>query len=122
MHSPFTGAPSITSYLVTVSVSVEEELPKAIKQQAKRLVSKVFHSAALTCTSGFSAYYSDFHVLDFDPNEVKVDLAEHTVFQLNRANMLIIQKDAYRFLTWYFDLLYSNSMCKHSSIPTYRTV
>ncbi len=56
-------------------------------------------------------------MLDLYSNEQKVYLADYNVFQMI-SSCFVSLSSSFPILRTYFDLLYSNSICKQSSIPT----
>jgi hypothetical protein len=67
--------------------------------------------------SCFASYYRKLHMLDFDTNKQKIYLADNHVLQMIPDIRLALWPAVQQNIT-HFDLLYSNSMCKQSSMPT----
>lgn len=66
--------------------------------------------------SGFSANNRQLHVFDLDSYKEEIDLAHDDVLQMVPTPASVNTPEQGR--TTHFDLLYSNSMCRQSSIPT----
>jgi len=57
-------------------------------------------------------------VLDLYPDQKEIDLPDDNIFEMVSDRLSVCQAGALLREVPYFDLLYSNSMCRQSSIPT----
>jgi len=66
----------------------------------------------------FATNNGEFHVLDFYPHEKEVYFAYYDILQMVPVASVSAFNSSGINVVPHFDLLYSNSMCRQSSIPT----